>query len=448
MKSVNYSIKAIALFLFLLCASLAGNAQDSFCYKGVYYLVTDYNTVAVTSSPDNSYSGTIEIPSTVYMTIYFYGEEYQRDYTVTAIGEGAFRECFDLQQVILPNTITTIDKNAFYNCTNLSSIVFPSSLSKINQSAFAYCTSLTSVVIPDNVVDIGWNVFYGCTGLTSVTISKYVSQLNGTFQGCVRLTSVVIPESVTCLDGTFKGCMSLGSVDILGPLEYIGPSTFEECYSLTSIILPESLTYIDDKAFLYCLLQTIVCKPTTPPEMFPYTLDSFSSVVYDNCLLYVPNRAIYSYRTTDWWRMFKNILGFITLNESSITLNPRQTYRLTAQLAPGLEDEAGVVWQSDNTNIVTVTADGLVKAISHGVAFVSASYYGEEAICEVIVMENPMVGDVNGDGEVNIADINALIDAILGGNIKPNDIGLYDTNVDGEVNIADINALIDLILNG
>ena len=51
-------------------------------------------------------------------------------------------------------------------------------------------------------------------------------------------------------------------------------------------------------------------------------------------------------------------------------------------------------------------------------------------------------GDVNGDGEVNIADVNALIDAILGGAQYP----AADVNHDGEVNIADINAVIDIIL--
>ena len=53
----------------------------------------------------------------------------------------------------------------------------------------------------------------------------------------------------------------------------------------------------------------------------------------------------------------------------------------------------------------------------------------------------PLVGDVNGDGEVNIADVNAVIDMILG---TAADNG--DVNGDGEVNIADVNAVIDIIL--
>lgn len=55
----------------------------------------------------------------------------------------------------------------------------------------------------------------------------------------------------------------------------------------------------------------------------------------------------------------------------------------------------------------------------------------------------PIVGDVNGDGEVNIADVNAVIDLILSG---VNDLK-GDVNGDEEVNIADVNSIIDIILN-
>ncbi len=54
-----------------------------------------------------------------------------------------------------------------------------------------------------------------------------------------------------------------------------------------------------------------------------------------------------------------------------------------------------------------------------------------------------VTGDVNGDGEVNIADINAVIDIILGGTTHSN----ADVNSDGEVNIADISAVIDIMLS-
>lgn len=57
--------------------------------------------------------------------------------------------------------------------------------------------------------------------------------------------------------------------------------------------------------------------------------------------------------------------------------------------------------------------------------------------------KSSLAGDVNGDGEVNIADVNAVIDMIL----SDNPLFAGDVNGDGEVNIADINALIDMILS-
>ena len=62
-----------------------------------------------------------------------------------------------------------------------------------------------------------------------------------------------------------------------------------------------------------------------------------------------------------------------------------------------------------------------------------------------VVPPTPLKGDVNGDGEVSIADVNALIGMILSDNTS-NPRG--DVNGDGEINIADVNALIDLILKG
>ncbi|MBR2084064.1 MAG: hypothetical protein IJ879_05530 [Muribaculaceae bacterium] len=56
-----------------------------------------------------------------------------------------------------------------------------------------------------------------------------------------------------------------------------------------------------------------------------------------------------------------------------------------------------------------------------------------------------LYGDVNGDNEVNIADINTVIGVILdGAAVTP----AADVNSDGEINIADINAVIDIILGG
>ena len=53
-------------------------------------------------------------------------------------------------------------------------------------------------------------------------------------------------------------------------------------------------------------------------------------------------------------------------------------------------------------------------------------------------------GDVNADGDVTIADVNVVLDAIMSGTASAN----CDVNNDGDITIADVNVLIDIILNG
>ncbi len=52
------------------------------------------------------------------------------------------------------------------------------------------------------------------------------------------------------------------------------------------------------------------------------------------------------------------------------------------------------------------------------------------------------IGDVNGDNEVSVSDVNAVIDTILRGVSLP----AADVNADGEVGVSDVNAVIDIIL--
>lgn len=56
-----------------------------------------------------------------------------------------------------------------------------------------------------------------------------------------------------------------------------------------------------------------------------------------------------------------------------------------------------------------------------------------------------IVGDVNGDNNVNISDVTALIDLLLSGGVTPD---AADVNGDHGVNIADVTALIDKLLAG
>ncbi len=81
------------------------------------------------------------------------------------------------------------------------------------------------------------------------------------------------------------------------------------------------------------------------------------------------------------------------------------------------------------------------NAVSTGQQY-SLKIPGMELVYANVPQEEHITGDVNRDGEVNIADVNTVIDLILEGGIIPT----ADVNGDGEINIADVNALIALIL--
>lgn len=421
-------------------------AQD-LCENGIYYYIWDYDEVVVAQSPDG-YSGDIVIPSSITTEMSYYGETYEQTYNVVGIDGYAFKDCAGLTRVNLPPTLTWIGESAFYGCTSLAEINLPASLTSIGSTAFGYCTLLKTVEVPAAVEYMDWNVFYYCSGLTSVTLHNQVTALNGTFMGCSSLTSIDIPATVKRLDGVFTGCSSLTAVTLPAGLTYIGDRTFDGCTALQSLLLPSSLTYIGEQAFRNCdKIQFITSRALTPPSMYSYNSECFDYIAYTSAKLYVPNASIADYKSTDWWSLFQNIMGLVYLNSTSVTLTPGETFQLNAQLAPGFEIVNAMEWSSDKTSVATVSPTGLVTAIAKGSAIIIVKADDEQAVCEVTVKAGSAPGDVNNDGEVNVADINALINAILKGGVSPEETQQFDTNGDGEVNVADVNWLIDYVLN-
>lgn len=99
-----------------------------------------------------------------------------------------------------------------------------------------------------------------------------------------------------------------------------------------------------------------------------------------------------------------------------------------------------------------------VKALAGGVYeyFVKAIYTdGSESIwsnIQHVVLtgegEEELIGDVNMDGEVSIADVTALINYLLTGNTIPFDESAADVDHDGEISINDVTKLINYLLTG
>lgn len=210
------------------------------------------------------------------------------DGEVTHIGLCAFRNCGNLESIILPNSVKWIRESAFENCGNLESITIPNGLITIRSNAFSSCKSLKSITIPDGVTTIDNETFRGCSSLESVSLGNGLTNIGySAFRGCSSLKSVTIPDNVTTVaESAFNTCKMLESVTLGNGIKMIEYCAFDNCSSLKSVY----------------------CKATTPPDfMGAYHFKGRAS----DCKFYVPTKSVSAYKNDVSWRQFADhIVGY------------------------------------------------------------------------------------------------------------------------------------------
>lgn len=87
--------------------------------------------------------------------------------SVIHIGDRAFANCSNLEEVELSNNITTISRESFFECHSLKAINLPIGIERIENYAFMG-TALRSITIPANVRYVGEYCFHNCTNLSEV----------------------------------------------------------------------------------------------------------------------------------------------------------------------------------------------------------------------------------------------------------------------------------------
>lgn len=264
--------------------------------NGIYYNIVSKAKTAEVTFGDNKYQGEITIPSEF---------EYEgTTYTVTGIGDYAFKDCQNMTKIELPSSITILGDEAFYGCrfsgitipqnvesigkycflgNRFKSITIPESVKTLKTSVFKSCTYLKDVYIDGYIEYIDGNVFLYCDALTAVHIKDIAKWCRNSFSDgwsnplyyakhlyinneevtnlvipntveelgmqvfayCTGLKSVVIPSTIkTITHGAFGLCTGIESLEISDGVESIEYGAFYSCTSLTSVRLPNSVTSV------------------------------------------------------------------------------------------------------------------------------------------------------------------------------------------------------------
>ena len=319
-----------------------GTIGNTFEYNDIKYSITSTNPLTVQVMPKSiPYSGEITIPENVI------NNNDGLEYSVTAIGDRAFQNCYDLTKITLPTTLTAIEQSAFSSCNKLTEVIIPEGVTILENGAFEYCSKLTTITLANSITTIGSGAFRGCGSISILTLPESLRFIRTelekfAFMGCGSLTAFEIPESnnyFCTVDGVLftkskeklfaypasKGngvytvpdgvkevgqyaFINCGLTEIILPSSVItiGNDVFRSCSALTKVTIPAAISKIGAPNFDFCSkLAEIICYNPNPESINIHTL-SFGTRE-DKIKLYVPAESVNAYKQAYIWSRFVDV---------------------------------------------------------------------------------------------------------------------------------------------
>ena len=291
---------------------------------------------------------------------------------VTTIGQGAFANRTETEEISMGNSVTTIESGSFngtslkeirlsnsisslpdslFEGLPLESIDLPDSITTVGRAVFKDCKNLKNVELSDNLTILSSKMFEGCSSLTELELTPSIKKLDALFINNTGIKEFTIPNTVTELSQSFRFNLTIEKVYIPSTITYIpyrcfegaenlqsvtfeadpilestiGHACFLDCKNLSDVNLTGNITTIESQAFMNCTaLKTIV---------FPESLKTIEDKAFYNArLTYViipkgivnmGNQAfcycseLYVYHVPDTWDYdwIMNEYGYMTYSD-------------------------------------------------------------------------------------------------------------------------------------
>lgn len=329
---------------------------------------------------------------------------------LTSIGSDAFRQSRIRTVSNLGSVITSIPQSCFRECKQLENVVLPSSCVRLGYEAFDSSVSLTSINL-ENIVKYDDYALYNCrvihpvfnSGITSIGKGAFLNNIfedvivdlpnletigGGAFNntGIIEIKNLgsitAIPDAIPSFDtsGTFGRCTKLFKVTFPSTLQTIGTYAFNRCHSLEVIDLPPSVTTINaysfnntrwnERAMAVESLGSVTSlpayvmghydklaelRPHFSHIIFPETLtklvrNTFSAYGHDNSMCYVDDYVVFKGTTPP------------TLEGDNYNsgLLPLGTYPIYVPYGSGESYRTAESWTRYSSRIVELTPEGLI----------------------------------------------------------------------------------------
>ena len=335
--------------------------------------------------------------------------------SVVAIAANAFVRCHTLHSITIPEGVRTIGENAFYECLGLKQMQYNAIDCSFTPNMYyyqdAYSFQYDYETLYEGCGKRNWSPFtylncrhYYYQGLEAETYVYQVSVTLGPkverFPGYLlndqsHVTSISLPRPLKSIGDYAMANTSLTHLIIPQSVQTIGAHAFWNT-SLASTALPDSLQVIGDYAFADTGLKRV----SLPESVVSLGLGVFKDAPLTRL---VSHRDFPPYCAVD-------------MSHSVHALSGLDYAQCELQVPEGKKE----IYQS------------------------SFPWNLFENITDI--PDGPKSRDLNGDGVVDIADLNIAINLMLGKDAPNVTLDQADLNDDGVVDIADLNMFINAML--
>lgn len=294
-KFLPEACEALQGVKFLVQPQLLGEAEEAFKGKIAYRALegSDYS---------NFYSYTqiegkdaVKIQQYVGTNLCAVVPDMIEGFPVTVIGERAFENHKEIEEVILPDSVEEIQDRAFSGCEKISYFILPKKITKLGKETFYMCTGLRGITFLASEASYNGEDFSTCGQLRYITVNKETKGADlcwearekfsveiqnnyavitdyaamGEDEVITEYRPLFIPEIIDGYPvfqigkevneqdgyrtkGVFAGCEEIESVYFPPSVKEIGTGAFYHCSHLKALDIPKNIRKLSNECFREC----------------------------------------------------------------------------------------------------------------------------------------------------------------------------------------------------